>query len=96
MASPKKSAILNLLSRTKEFRNHKLMTMLHHLGITRVTTFGETTAVTEEMIKGITVGRNALFHSGSKVSDEILWRNLFPLVTHVVERVSCSPACLDD
>lgn len=88
---PKKGALLNLLERTKEFRNGKLVKMLHTLGITKI----QTHAVTEEMIKGITNGRNALFHSGSGIPENVLWQHLFPLVTLVVEHVSANPTCLD-
>jgi len=95
MDGPKKGAILNLLSRTKEFRNYKLANILHNLGIVSIKPFVESIAVTEDVIKGITDGRNALFHNGSKIPEDVLWRNLFPLATLVVEHVSSNPTCLD-
>ncbi len=95
MDGPKKGALLNLLSRTAEFRNWKLMTMLHHLGISSVNTYGNSSPITEEAIKSVTGGRNALFHSGSRTPDNVLWGYLFPLATLVVEHISSNPTCLD-
>lgn len=95
MAGPKKGAILNLLSRTREFRSHKLLKMLEHLGIFNVVTFGATAPITEEMIKAITDGRNSLFHSGSEIPESVLWCQLFPLATLIVECVSSDPTCLE-
>ncbi len=91
----KKSAVLNLLSRTKEFRNYKLFKMLNALGINNICTFGKTENISEDSIKRMTEGRNALFHSGSDFPELILWNTLFPLVTHIVEHVSCNQGCLD-
>jgi hypothetical protein len=95
MAPVKKGALLNLLSRTREFRNSKLVTMLSRLGITQLKGFQTTIDVSEDLIKGITQGRNALFHSGSSVSEDVLYKQLFPLATLVVEHVSSNPNCLE-
>ena len=91
----KKGAVLNLLSRTKEFRNYKLFTLIQGLGITEVSFAGKSTEVSEGMIKTIVDGRNALFHSGEAFPEAALWGSLFPLVTQVVDIVSSNGACLD-
>jgi len=91
----KKGAVLNLLSRTREFRNYKLLAIINTLGINHISTFIETKEISEESIRGITEGRNALFHSGSDFPEIILWNILFPLVTQIVEHVSCNQGCLD-
>jgi len=46
-------------------------------------------------IKLLTDGRNSLFHSGSDFPELTLWNTLFPLVTQIVEYVSCNQGCLD-
>lgn len=91
----RKGALLNLLSRTREFRVAKITKMLVCLGIASLPGFSQTVPLTEEVMKGIIEGRNALFHSGSEISETVLWQHLFPLATLVVEYVSCNPACLD-
>lgn len=90
----KKNAILGLLSRTKYSRVEKLLQLLEELGITSTFSCGQTTSITSNTIKIIVHGRNALFHTGSDFPEEVLWWNLFPLVTQVVECVSRDPACL--
>jgi len=90
----KKSALLNLLSRTKEFRNAKLLKMLNHLNITNYNSSGKQVELTKSIIRDITQGRNALFHSGTEFPEATLWNHLFPLVTLVVEYVSSNPGCL--
>ena len=92
----KKGAILNLLSRTKEFRNYKLLNLIQELGITEVAFGGKSTAVSEGMIKTIVDGRNSLFHSGEAFPEAALWGSLFPLVTQVVDIVSSNNTCLDE
>lgn len=91
----KKCAILNLLSRTKEFRNYKLLKMINELGINSISVFGKSEEISEESIKHITEGRNTLFHSGSNFPELTLWSILFPLVTLIVGHVSCNKECLD-
>lgn len=91
----KKGAILNLLSRTKEFRNYKLCNLILELGITEVSFAGKSTEVSEGMIKTIVDGRNSLFHSGEAFPEAALWGSLFPLVTQVVDIVSSDNTCLD-
>lgn len=91
----KKSAILNLLSRTKEFRSYKLHKMINAFGITKISVSGNVTDISEDIIKHIIEGRNNLFHSGSKFPEHILWNVLFPLVTHIVEYVLRNQGCLD-
>ncbi len=91
----KRGAVLNLLSRTKEFRNYKLFNLIRGLGITKVALSGKSTEVSEEMIKTIVDGRNSLFHSGKAFPEAVLWGSLFPLVTQVVDLVSRSSTCLD-
>ncbi|MCK5679733.1 hypothetical protein KAI46_02865 [bacterium] len=91
----KKGAILNLLSRTKEFRNYKLLKMINTFGITNIIALGKTEEISLEIIKQLIDGRNSLFHSGSDFPELILWNTLFPLVTHIVEYVSCNQGCLD-
>lgn len=91
----KKSAVQNLLSRTKEFRNYKLLKMINELGINNINAFGKTEVITEESIKLITKGRNELFHTGSDFPELTLWTVLFPLVTQIVGYVSCNKGCLD-
>lgn len=91
----KKGALLNLLSRTKEFRNDKLFKILKELGIESISWLGKSTPVSVSHIKQITDGRNALFHCGSNFPEEVLWGVLFPLATLIVERVASDPACLN-
>ena len=91
----KKGAILNLLSRTKEFRNYKLFNLILGLGITEVAFAGKSTEVSEGMIKTIVDGRNSLFHSGEAFPEAALWGSLFPLVTQIVDLVSSNSTCLD-
>lgn len=91
----KKGAVLSLLSRTKEFRNYKLLKMINALGINSINAFGKAHKVSEESIKRITEGRNALFHSGSDFPELTLWNNLFPLVTKIVEHMLYNQGCLD-
>ncbi len=91
----KKGAILNLLSRTKEFRNYKLFNLVQRLGITKVTFVGKSTKISESIIKTIIDGRNSLFHSGKEFPEDVLWNSLFPLVTQIVEIVSSDSTCLD-
>jgi hypothetical protein len=91
----KKGAVLNLLSRTKEFRNYKLFKMINVLGINSMNAFGKAQDISEESIKSIIEGRNALFHSGSDFPELTLWTNLFPLVTQVVEHMLYNQGCLD-
>jgi hypothetical protein len=90
----KKSALKNLLSRTKEFRNTKLLKMINFLGIYRYKTFDKEKEINEEIIKNITAGRNAIFHSGFDFPESTLWNDLFPLATLVVEKVSNNPEIL--
>jgi len=94
--STKKGAILNLLSRTKEFRDAKLLKMLNHLSINNYNSLGKCIELTEDTIKWIIQGRNSLFHSGSEFPDIALWAHLFPLVTLVVKYVSSNPHALDE
>jgi len=91
----KKGAILNLLSRTKEFRNYKLLKMINTFGITHINALGTTEEISEVTIKCLSDGRNALFHSGTDFPEPILWNILFPLVTQIVEHVSCNQGCFD-
>ena len=91
----KKGAVLNLLSRTKEFRNYKLLKMINTFDITNIIALGKTEEITEGTMKNITDGRNALFHSGTDFPESILWNTLFPLVTQIVEHVSCNQGCFD-
>ena len=91
----KKGAILNLLSRTKEFRNYKLLKMINIFGINNISALGKTGEISLETIKLLTDGRNSLFHSGSDFPELTLWNTLFPLVTQIVEYVSCNQGCLD-
>lgn len=91
----KKGAIINLLARTKEFRNYKLFNLIQTLGISEVGFAGKSTEVSEGMIKVIVDGRNSLFHSGEAFPEAALWDSLFPLVTQVVEIVSIDNTCLD-
>jgi hypothetical protein len=91
----KKGVILNLLSRTKEFRNTKLLKMINCLEITNYNSIGKHVEITEEIVKTIINGRNALFHSGTKFPEPILWEHLFPLVTLIVEHVSKNAHALD-
>lgn len=91
----KKSAVLNILSRTKESRNHKLLKLINALGIFKISGFEKVEDISLDTIKRITDGRNALFHSGTDFPESTLWAILFPLVTQLVEHVSCNPGCLD-
>jgi hypothetical protein len=91
----KKSAVLQLLSRTKEFRYPKLLQLINSLGINNITSLGKTETITEETIKRIVDGRNKLFHSGTDVSEATLWFELFPLTTQLVEYIYCNPECLN-
>lgn len=91
----KKGAILNLLGRTKEFRNYKLFSLIQTLGISEVGFAGKSNEVSEGMIKIIVDGRNSLFHSGEEFPEAALWGSLFPLVTQVVDIVSSDNTCLD-
>ncbi|UAW99580.1 hypothetical protein KEM63_06335 [Halopseudomonas nanhaiensis] len=91
----KKSAILGLLSRTKDSRIEKLVLILADLGITSLSSFGKSEPISASTIKDVVDGRNALFHSGTSFPEEVLWRNLFPLVTLVAERVSREPICIE-
>lgn len=95
MVEPKKGALLNVLSRTKESRESKLLTMIHGLGITDITVLGDTKNVDLAMVKSITKKRNKLFHSGAAFPAEALWRELFQLATRVVAQISKDPTCLD-
>lgn len=91
----KKNAILGLLSRTKDSRVEKLVQVLAALGITSLSSFGSSEPISVSTIKLVVDGRNALFHSGTDFPEEVLWRNLFPLVTLVAERVSREPTCIE-
>ncbi len=91
----KKGAVLTLLSRTKDSRNSKLLQILNQLSIKNLKLFGKEVELTEETVKSIITGRNVLFHTGSAFPEFTLWNSLFPLVTGVVEYVSCNPGCLD-
>jgi len=91
----KKGAILNLLSRTREFRSYKLFRLIQTLDISEVSFAGKSTEVSEKMIKEIINGRNSLFHSGGAFPEATLWGYLFPLVTQVVDIVSVDNTCLD-
>jgi len=95
MENTKKGALLNLLSRTKESRESKLLAMIHNLGITSITVLGQSKDVDLAMIKSITKKRNKLFHSGAAFPAEALWRELFQLATLVVAHISRNPKCLD-
>jgi len=46
----KKGAILNLLSRTKEFRNYKLLKMINTFGINNISALGKTKEISLETI----------------------------------------------
>ena len=92
----KKGAVLNLLSRTKEFRSYKLHKLINEFGITSISALGKTYDISEEKIKQVIDGRNALFHRGSDFPELILWNILFPLVTKIVEHVSRKQGCLCD
>ncbi|SDX61901.1 hypothetical protein SAMN05421783_1433 [Thiocapsa roseopersicina] len=93
----KKSAVLKLLSRTKEPRNYKLLRILNEIGINSIRTdYGtKELEISEEIINKITKGRNALFHGSSEFPEHILWTILFPLVNQIAEHVSCNQVCLD-
>lgn len=95
MPPPKKGALLNVLSRTKDSRESKLLAIIHGLGITSITTLGQNKNVDLAMIKSITKNRNKLFHSGAAFPAEALWRELFQLATLVVAHISRNPTCLD-
>ncbi len=90
----KKSAILQLLSRTKEFRNRKLLLLLNEIGIKSYNSLGNHTELSENTIRDITGGRNKLFHSGTTFSDATLWFHLFPIVTEIVGLISKKPDCI--
>lgn len=92
----KKGALKALLSRTKEFRNTKLLKMINFLGVYSYKSFDKEKEISEEIIKNITEGRNAIFHSGSDFPESILWNDLFPLATLVVEKISNNPKILDN
>ena len=91
----KKSAIRNLLSRTKEFRNRKLFLILNEIGLKKYKKMGEQIDLSEDIIRNITSGRNALFHKGSSFPEETLWSHLFPIVREVTTLVLKNPKCLD-
>lgn len=92
----KKGALINLLARTKEFRNAKLLKMVNFLGIHSYKIFDKEIELTEEIIKKITTGRNAIFHSGSDFPESTLWNDLFPLTTLIVEKTSNNHGILDN
>jgi hypothetical protein len=92
----KKGALLGLLSRTKESRNAKLLKMLNGLNVNSYKSFGMVQCeLVIPTVSKIVDGRNKLFHSGTTISDDVLWCHLFPIVTLVVEYVSKNPNCLN-
>lgn len=91
----KKSALLNLLSRTKEVRSAKLLKILKHLGISTYKSSGKEMELTESIVGDIIQKRNTLFHSGTEFDDSVLWAHLFPLVTLVVDRIMKNPNVLN-
>lgn len=91
----KKGAVKNLLSRTKEFRSGKLLKLLNEIGITSYASKGKTVELTEETLKAIIKGRNAIFHSGSDFPDGILWNDLFPLASLIVEQITMNKKSID-
>jgi hypothetical protein len=86
--SVKKGALLNLLSRTSEFRSAKLLAFLNTIGISSYSSNLVAKPLTEDVLKTITKGRNAIFHSGSDFPDTELWDDLFPLVTSIVHKIT--------
>lgn len=91
----KKGAVKNLLSRTREFRSAKLLKFINAIGISDYSSNGKSVKLTEETLKAITKGRNAIFHSGSVFPDAALWNDLFPLATLIVEQISMHKISID-
>jgi len=91
----KKGAILNLLSRTKEFRNRKLLLLLNEIGIKSYKSMGKDTELSEVTIRDITNGRNSLFHKGTTFPNSTLWFHLLPIVREVIGLIGQNAKCLD-
>ncbi|WP_027852829.1 hypothetical protein [Marinobacterium litorale] len=81
----KKNALLSVLTRTSEFRNKKLLEFLYELEVKEIFNMQGTHPITIDTIKCITSARNKLFHKGTEFPTKILWFNLFPIVTQIVE-----------
>lgn len=95
----KKDTLLSLLSKTKKTKSAKLLEILNTLNVNNYKSFGlkeHEHELNESIIKKIVQGRNSLVHTGSVISDDILWAHLFPIVTLVVEYVSKNPNCLNE
>lgn len=93
--STKKGAVKKLLSRTREFRSAKLLKYINSIGISDYSSNGKSVTLTEETLKAIINGRNAIVHSGSDFPDAALWNDLFPLATLIVEQISMHKISID-
>lgn len=94
-SSVKKSALLNILGRTEKQRSLKLLEILSEIGISKYKYLMEEKDITEETIKNLTRGRNALFHTGSTIETGTLYFQLFPIATQVINALLENPNCLD-
>lgn len=91
----KKSALLNVLSRTSEYRANKLLALLQSIELNEITYFEKNQSIDIEMIKKIIASRNKLFHRGTQFDKDVLWRILFPLVSAIVEKIISEEECLE-
>jgi len=87
----KKSTILSILNRTKKSRATKLTEIIEYLGINEYSSFGTTKKLNNETIRLVIDARNKLFHSGSKFPEQLLWGDLFPIVTFIVDTILNRP-----
>lgn len=83
--SVKRSAILNLKTRTSKSRKDKLYETLCKIGVRDYLGSIETHEMNLDTVSRIIDFRNQLFHKSTNFDEALLWEHLFPIVRAVVE-----------
>lgn len=91
----KKSILLNILTRTSEYRNEKLSNLLARIDVKSIDSVQGSQQVSIDTIKEIIEARNKLFHRGSEFPTNVLWHKLFPIVTSIVEKLIYEANCIE-
>ncbi|MBD3668376.1 MAG: hypothetical protein HUJ16_10470 [Kangiella sp.] len=90
----KNNALMSVLAKTSASRAEKLFEFISALGIKELNNMHKINPVTLKVIQSIINARNRLFHRGSKFSTKVLWCEVFPLVTKIVELTTNNESCL--
>jgi hypothetical protein len=92
--SVKRSALLNVLTRTASPRPAKLVQVLKDIGISSYWFAEQETPISEGIVRSLIESRNYVVHTSSEFDKTLLWAHLFPIARAVVKRAMEDPQLL--